>query len=59
LSPDTFPAFPAFPATGDADMIAFGRPFISNPERVQRFAARAELNPEAVVEHWYTLQFHK
>lgn len=41
-------------ATGDADMIAFGRPYISNPDLVERFAAGAELNPEAPVEQWYT-----
>ena len=39
---------------GDADMIAFGRPFISNPDLVERFVADAALNPEADVEHWYT-----
>ena len=41
-------------AKGDADMIAFGRPFISNPDLIERFAAGAELNPEADVAHWYT-----
>lgn len=41
-------------ANGEADIIAFGRPFISNPDLVERFAADAELNPEAPVEQWYT-----
>ena len=41
-------------AKGDADMIAFGRPFISNPDLVERFAAGAELNPEADVTDWYS-----
>jgi 2,4-dienoyl-CoA reductase-like NADH-dependent reductase (Old Yellow Enzyme family) len=41
-------------AKGEADMIAFGRPYISNPDLVERFAADAELNPEAPVEQWYT-----
>ncbi len=41
-------------AAGDADFIAFGRPFISNPDLVERFEAGAELNPEAPVEQWYT-----
>ncbi|MDA7881521.1 alkene reductase [Akkermansiaceae bacterium] len=39
---------------GDADMIAFGRPYISNPDLVERFAVDADLNPEAPVEQWYT-----
>jgi 2,4-dienoyl-CoA reductase-like NADH-dependent reductase (Old Yellow Enzyme family) len=41
-------------AKGEADIIAFGRPYISNPDLVERFAADAELNPEAPVEQWYT-----
>ncbi|WKK85366.1 alkene reductase [Marivirga arenosa] len=28
---------------GDADMVAFGKPYISNPDLVERFAAKAEL----------------
>lgn len=39
---------------GHADMIAFGRPFISNPDLVHRFAKNLELNPEADVSTWYT-----
>lgn len=30
-------------ASGDADLISFGRPFITNPDLVQRFATGAEL----------------
>ena len=41
-------------AKGEADIIAFGRPYISNPDLVERFTAGAELNPEAPVEQWYT-----
>ncbi len=39
---------------GHADLIAFGRPFISNPDLVERFANGWPLNPEAEVEKWYT-----
>jgi len=28
---------------GDADMVAYGKPYISNPDLVERFAAKAEL----------------
>ncbi len=41
-------------AAGDADMIAFGRPFISNPDLVTRFANQLPLNPEADVSTWYS-----
>ncbi len=41
-------------ASGDAEMIAFGRPFISNPDLVHRFAAGIELAPDAPMEDWYT-----
>jgi N-ethylmaleimide reductase len=34
-------------ASGDADLIAFGRPYISNPDLVERFAKGAALNPDA------------
>jgi len=40
-------------AEGNADMIAFGRAFISNPDLVERFASGAELNPDAEMEVWY------
>jgi len=39
---------------GDADLIAFGRPFISNPDLVTRFHKNLELNPEADMADWYT-----
>jgi N-ethylmaleimide reductase len=41
-------------ATGQADLIAFGRPFISNPDLVERFAQGGELNPDAPMEVWYS-----
>lgn len=41
-------------AGGDADLIAFGRPYLSNPDLVERFAADAELNPDADMEDWYS-----
>lgn len=41
-------------ACGDADLIAFGRPFISNPDLVERFEQDAELNPEAEMSVWYS-----
>ena len=40
--------------SGDADLIAIGRPFISNPDLVDRWASAAELNPEADMADWYT-----
>ncbi|MGB6222492.1 alkene reductase [Haloferula sp.] len=40
-------------AEGAADMIAIGRPYISNPDLVERWAANAELNPEADQSDWY------
>ena len=39
---------------GHADLIAFGRPFISNPDLIYRFKNNIELNPEADVSTWYT-----
>ena len=38
----------------DADLIAFGRPWISNPDLPERFALGAELNPGATREQWWT-----
>ena len=32
-------------ASGPADLIAFGRPFLSNPDLVERFANGWQLNP--------------
>lgn len=39
---------------GDADMIAFGRPFISNPDLVDRFAKGWPLAPDAEMAVWYS-----
>jgi N-ethylmaleimide reductase len=39
---------------GHADLIAFGRPFISNPDLVTRFQNNLELNPEAGMDVWYS-----
>ena len=41
-------------ASGDADLIAFGRPYISNPDLVARFANNWELNPDADMKVWYS-----
>lgn len=38
---------------GDADLIAFGRPFISNPDLVERFANGWELADPGNPELWY------
>ena len=40
--------------SGSADMIAFGRPYISNPDLVERFADNWELNPIADMKTWYS-----
>ncbi len=40
-------------AQGEADLIAYGRPFISNPDLVTRFDKQAPLNPEADMTLWY------
>lgn len=39
-------------ASGRADLVAFGRPFLSNPDLVERFANGWELNPPADVTTW-------
>ena len=41
-------------ARDPAVMIAFGRPFISNPDLVARFANNWPLNPEADMSTWYS-----
>jgi len=41
-------------ARGDADLIAFGRPFISNPDLVERFANGWPLAEPAPYSDWYT-----
>lgn len=40
-------------ASGDADLIAIGRPYISNPDLVERYANDWPLNPEADMADWY------
>ncbi|MDF7822947.1 alkene reductase [Pontiellaceae bacterium B12227] len=39
---------------GHADLIAFGRPYISNPDLVERIAGGIPLNPEADPSTWYS-----
>ena len=39
---------------GHADMIAFGRPFISNPDLVERFASNSPLADDADPSTWYS-----
>ena len=39
--------------TGAVDLIAFGRPFISNPDLVERFKNNWPLHPDAPFAHWY------
>jgi N-ethylmaleimide reductase len=39
---------------GQADLIAFGRPYISNPDLVERFTHNLELNPTADMSVWYS-----
>lgn len=46
-------------AAGKADLIAFGRPFISNPDLVERFIHGVDLNPEAPMSTWYTADGEK
>lgn len=41
-------------AEGNADLVAFGRPYISNPDLVARFANNWELNEDAEVDIWYS-----
>jgi N-ethylmaleimide reductase len=41
-------------AAGHADMIAFGRPYIANPDLVERFRHDWPLAPEADMATWYT-----
>ncbi len=41
-------------ANGEADLIAFGRPYISNPDLVERFEQGLELNPDAEMSVWYS-----
>jgi N-ethylmaleimide reductase len=41
-------------AHGHADLISFGRPFISNPDLVKRFARGIPMNPDAEMADWYS-----
>jgi N-ethylmaleimide reductase len=41
-------------SAGDADLIAFGRPFISNPDLPERFKNGWPLNPSDDMSLWYT-----
>lgn len=41
-------------ASGEADLVAFGRPYISNPDLAARFAHNWELNPDAEMNVWYS-----
>jgi N-ethylmaleimide reductase len=43
-------------AEGNADLIAFGRPYISNPDLVKRFAENLPLNPPAEMNTWYSFE---
>jgi len=43
-------------ATGDADLIAFGRSYISNPDLVARFANNWQLNPDPQPAIWYSFE---
>ena len=41
-------------ASGAADLISIGRPFISNPDLVERWANDWPLNPDSDMATWYT-----
>ncbi len=41
-------------ASGAADMIAIGRPYLSNPDLVERYANNWPLNPLSDMSTWYT-----
>ncbi len=43
-------------AAGHADLIAFGRPFISNPDLAERFANGWPLAPTAPMSDWYSFE---
>lgn len=44
---------------GDADLISFGRPFISNPDLVERFTHGWPLHEEADIVVWYSPTGHQ
>jgi N-ethylmaleimide reductase len=39
-----------------ADLIAFGRPYISNPDLVERFTSGWPLSEEAPMQVWYSFE---
>ena len=41
-------------AQDNADLISFGRPFISNPDLVERYTNGWQLNPEPARDTWYS-----
>lgn len=41
-------------ATKNADLISYGRPYISIPDLVNRFTKNLELNPDADMAIWYS-----
>ena len=41
-------------ADGNTDLVAFGRPYISNPDLVKRFKNNWELNPNPEMDIWYS-----
>eukprot|EP00190_Bangiopsis_sp_CCMP1999_P002712 CAMPEP_0198732000 /NCGR_PEP_ID=MMETSP1475-20131203/33242_1 /TAXON_ID= ORGANISM="Unidentified sp., Strain CCMP1999" /NCGR_SAMPLE_ID=MMETSP1475 /ASSEMBLY_ACC=CAM_ASM_001111 /LENGTH=366 /DNA_ID=CAMNT_0044495031 /DNA_START=376 /DNA_END=1476 /DNA_ORIENTATION=- len=41
-------------ASGDSDMVSFGRPYISNPDLVGRIENNIELEPPASHEYWWS-----
>ena len=41
-------------ASGVADMISIGRPYLSNPDLVERYAHDWPLNPIPDMSTWYT-----
>jgi N-ethylmaleimide reductase len=43
---------------GHADLISFGRPYLSNPDLVERFANGWPLAPEADIKLWYAFDAH-
>lgn len=46
-------------AKGDADLVSIGRPWISNPDLVQRYAHGWPLAPDAEMDDWYSLDPNK
>ncbi|KAA5546063.1 alkene reductase [Roseiconus nitratireducens] len=46
-------------ASGSADLISFARPFISNPDLVERFDRNLTLAPDADMKDWYAPEGEK